>query len=78
MIDITTWDEFVKWVGGASDATYISVKQEKYPMTYISFYNDGIIWAGNTKGSCQIYKNAPFQLMYDMLVAKDKEIKDTK
>lgn len=70
-----TWDELCKLTGFNFGSQSISVNDGIYRRT-ISFYKSGIVWVSNSQGGIRLFKNCPYDLMWQMILHAHNELKD--
>lgn len=69
-----TWQDLMKLLGTNLSSLSVSVPMKgEYGETSLSFYEDGSVWTSGNRGSIRIYKNCPYELMFEMYKQKLEE-----
>lgn len=73
---INTWSDLLFFCGTSQSALSIQCPRDdkQYNAPSISFYEDGTVWVSGAKGSTQMFKHCPYQLMYEIFVQRHNEV----
>lgn len=72
-----TWDELCKLTGFNFGSQSISISNDVSRHT-ISFYKSGVVWVSNSRGGMRLFKNCPYDLMWQMFLQAVNELKGAK
>lgn len=61
-----TWDELCKSTGFNFGSLSISISNDKAHRS-CSFYKDGNVWCSDSRGCVRLFKECPYNLMYEII-----------
>lgn len=73
-----TWEDFLKETNSSFSAECVSAprKDGVYNEVSVGFYKDGNVWVSGSKGSVRLFKNCPYELMFQMFMQRYNEVKN--
>ena len=71
-----TWEEFLKETNSSFSAKSVSAPREEgvYNEPSVGFYKDGNVWISGSKGCVRLFKNCPYELMFEMFMQRYNEV----
>jgi hypothetical protein len=71
------WEDLLIRTGSNISAKSIACpRKDEYNEPAVSLYQDGTVWVSGAKGSVRMFRNCPYELMFEIFMQRVKEFED--